>query len=107
MPDIEITDDLGKPVEGVKVDLANPSSLLKYLQTELFHLAVFPEFLQRKDQPLTQAATAPIRFEAKAARQFQLGNTKPEIDVKPGARATIRVNASPGTNLFAGDPFPI
>lgn len=105
MPDIQVTDQLDKPVESIKIDLSHPSSLIKYLKTELLHLAVFPDFLAKKDSLLTQAATKPIQFQAKAQQEFQLGNTKPEIDVTPTAQATIRANASPGTNLFDDDPF--
>ena len=105
MPDIQVTDQLDKPVESIKVDLTRPSSLIKYLKTELLHLAVLPDFLARKDSILSQAATKPIQFQAKTQHKFQLGNTKPEIDVTPSAQATIRVNASPSTNLFDGDPF--
>jgi hypothetical protein len=105
MPDIQITDQLDQPVDTIKVDLAHPSSLLKYLKTELLHLAVLPDFLARKDSVLRQAAVKPLCFQAKAQHQFQLGNTNPEIDVTPSAQATIRVNSSPGTNLFDGDPF--
>ena len=105
MPDIQITDQLDKPVGTIKIDLSQPSSLLKYLRTELLHLAVLPDFLARKDSTLSQAATKPIKFQVKAQHEFQLGNTKPEIDVTPEAQATIRVNASPGSNLFDDDPF--
>jgi hypothetical protein len=105
MPDIQITDQLDKPLEIVKIDLTHPSSLVKYLKTELLHLVVLPDFLARKGDILSNAASKPIQFEAKAQQKFQLGNTKPEIDVTPTAQATIRVNASPGTNLFASDPF--
>jgi hypothetical protein len=105
MPDIEVTDQLDKRVETIKIDLSHPSSLIKYLKSELLHLAVLPDFLARKDSILSQAATKPIQFQAKAQHSFQLGNTKPEIDVMPALQVTIRVNASPGTNLFDGDPF--
>jgi len=105
MPDIQVTDQLDKPVETIKIDLTHPSSLIKYLKTELLHLAVFPDFLARKDSILSQAATKPIQFQVKTEHKFQLGNTKPEIDLTPTAQATIRVNASPGTNLFNSDPF--
>jgi len=105
MPDIQVTDQLDKPLETIKIDLTHSSSLIKYLKTELLHLAVLPDFLARKDDSLSKAATKPIQFQAKAQHKFQLGNTKPEIDVTPAAQATIRVNASPGTNLFDGDPF--
>jgi hypothetical protein len=105
LPDIQITDQLDKPVETVKIDLSHPSSLIKYLKTELLHLAVVPDFLARKDLVLSQAATKPIKFQATTQHKFQLGSTKPEIDFTPSAQATIRVNATPGSNLFEGDPF--
>ena len=105
MPDIQITDQLDKPIEKVTIDLSNPSSLVRYLKTELLHLAVFPDFLAKKDDTLSQAATKPIQFQAKAQHKFQLGNTTPEIDLTPEAKVTIRVNATPGSNLFDDDPF--
>jgi hypothetical protein len=105
MPDIQVTDQLDKPIETIKIDMTHPSSLVKYLKTELLHLAVLPDFLARKDSVLSQAATKPTQFQAKAQHDFQLGNTKPEIDVTPTAQTTIRVNASPGSGLFDGDPF--
>src|ERR1700729_1119395 len=105
MPDIQVTDQLDQPVESIKIDLNHPSSLVKYLRTELLHLAVLPDFLAEKDEPLSQAAKKAVQFQAKAGHEFQLGNTKPEIDVTPSTQATIRVNASPGSNLFDGDPF--
>lgn len=105
MPDLQVTDKLDKPIESIKIDLTHPSSLVKYLKTELLHLAVVPDFLARKDSTLSQAATKPIQFQASTQHKFQIGNTKPEIDFTPGAQATIRVNASPGTSLFDSDPF--
>ena len=42
MADIQLTDDLGKSAPDVKIDLSQPSSLLKYAKTELLHLAVVP-----------------------------------------------------------------
>jgi hypothetical protein len=105
MPDIQVTDQVNTPVETIKVDPAHPSSLAKYLTTELLHLAVLPDFLARKGKLLSQAAPKPIQFQAKVQQNFQLGKTKPEIDVTTSAQATIRVNCSPGTNLFDGDPF--
>lgn len=105
MPEIEITDHLDKPVDSVKIDLAHPSSLVNYLKTEALHLAVFPDFLARKDTALTQAATKPISFEGKAQHGFQLGNLAPEIAITPGAKARIAVNASPGSNVFDDDLF--
>src|ERR1043166_5380070 len=105
MPDIQITDQLDKPIEDVKIDLTHPSSLITYLKTQALHLAVVPDFLARKDGVLSQAATKPIQFQAHASHSFGVGGT-PEIDLTPSGQATIRVNASPGTNLFDGDPFP-
>jgi hypothetical protein len=104
MSDIQVTDQLDRPIETAKIDLRHPSSLVKYLKTEL-HLAVLPDFLARKDIVLSQGAPKPIQFQAKAQHTLHLGNTKPEINVTPTALATIRVNSSPGTNLFFADPF--
>jgi hypothetical protein len=106
MPDVNVTDNLDNPVDSIKVDLTHPSSLVKYLKTELLHLAVVPDFLALKDTPIGQAAAAkPLTFQATAQHKFQLGNTKPEIDVNPEAHATIRVNVTPNANIFDGDPF--
>src|ERR1700733_738993 len=107
MSDIKVTDQLGNPITNVTIDLTHPCSLVQYLKTELLHLAVLPDFLERKDSILTLAAPKPIRFQAKAEHEFQLGHTKPEIDVTPEAQATIRVNATPGSSLFDDDPFHV
>jgi len=107
MPDIEVTDQLDKPIESIKIDVSRPSSLIKYLKSELLHLAVAPDFVARKDSILSKAAEKPIQFEAKAKPEFQLGSTKPKIDVTPDVEAIIRVNASSGTNLFSGDSFQL
>lgn len=104
-PDIEITDQLDKPFATGAVDLSHPSSLLNYLKSELLHLAVLPDFLARKDSKLSQAATRPIEFKADVKEGFQLGNTKPEIQVTPAVQAVIRVNATPGSELVENDPF--
>jgi hypothetical protein len=47
MAGIQITDYLGKSAPDVKIDLSQPSSLLKYAKTELLHLAVAPDFIER------------------------------------------------------------
>jgi hypothetical protein len=107
MADIEVTDQLDQPIPTIKVDLTQASSLIKYLKTEALHLAVLPDFQAKKDSTLSVAAPKPIQFQAKAQHKFQLGNTKPEIDVTPSGQATIRVNASPGTSLFENDPFHV
>lgn len=107
MPDIEITDQLDTPETKVKVDLAHFSSLFRYLKDEILHLAVVPDFLQRKDKPLSEAATKPIEFQATVGHSFRLGNTTPEVDIAPQAQVTIDVNASPGTNLFDKEPFVV
>src|SRR6185369_8552861 len=107
MADIQLTDDLGKSVPDVKIDLSQPSSLLKYAKTELLHLAVAPDFITRAPQPLMTAAPNPISFQLKLAHTFQLGNTKPEISLTPSFGATLRVNTTKGSILFEDDPFQI
>src|SRR5215467_3894411 len=74
MADIQLTDDLGKSAPDVKIDLSQPSSLLKYAKTELLHLAVAPDFIARAPQPLHTAAPNPILFQLKLEHAFQLGN---------------------------------
>jgi hypothetical protein len=108
MPDIKVTDNLGNPADNIKVDLSHPSSLVKYLKAELLHLAVLPDFLAMKDTPIGQAAAAKaLIFEASAQNKFQLGNTKPEIDITPGAKASIQVNVTPNASLFDSDAFHV
>jgi hypothetical protein len=107
MPDIQVTDDLGKSAPGLKVDLAQPSSLIKYAKSELLRLAVGPDFIDRAAQPLTTAAPNPISFQLKAQHEFQLGGSKPEINITPSFQATIRANSTKGSNLFEKDPFKL
>jgi len=105
MPDIQITDDLGRPVPAVPIDLTQPSSLLKYAKTALLHLAVVPDFIERAPKALSAAAPDPISFQLTLQHKFQLGNTKPEIDLTPSVQTTIRANTTKGSNLFDNDPF--
>ena len=105
MPDISLTDSMDNSVSAVTIDLSHRSSLLRYLQSEALHLAVLPDFLDRKDKILSQAATRPIQFTASAKHGFQLGDSKPSITVAPSAKAVISVNANPGTALFDDDAF--
>lgn len=107
MPDIQVTDKLDKPIPSIQIDLSHPSSLLKYLKTQLLHITVLDDFLQRKDELISQAATAPIEFSGTIQDKFEIGSTQPEIEVSPKTKVAIRVNASPGTNLFAVDPFRV
>ena len=108
MPDIKITDNLDNPVQSIKVDLTHPSSLVNYLRAEILHLAVVPDFLAMKDTPIGQAAAAkPLTFEASVQNKVQLGKTKPEIDVTPGAEASIQVNVTPNASLYDADPFHV
>ena len=107
MADIQLTDDLGKSVPDVKIDLSQPSSLLRYARTELLHVAVAPDFIAQASQPLTTAAPNPISFQLTLQHGFQLGNTKPEIDLTPSFQAAIRANTTEGSNLFEDDPFTV
>jgi hypothetical protein len=107
MPDIQLTDDLGKSAPNVKIDLSQPSSLIKYAKTELLHLAVAPDFIARASQPLTTAAPNPVSFQLQVQHEFQLGGTQPQIAITPSFQATIRANTTKGSNLFENDPFKI
>jgi hypothetical protein len=107
LADIQLTDDLGKSAPDVKIDLTDPSSLLKYAKGEILHLVVAPDFLERATQPLQAAAPNPISFQLRLQHGFQLGNTKPEIDLTPSFQASIRANTTAGSNLFDQDPFRV
>ena len=105
MADIQVTDDLGKSAPGVKIDLSNPSSLLKYAKTELLHLAVARDFIERALQPLATAAPNPISFQLTLKHTFELGNMETDIDLTPSFQATVRANTTKGSNLFENEPF--
>ena len=107
MPDIQLTDDLGKSAPNVKIDLSQPSSLVKYAKTELLHLVVAPDFIARAPQSLTIAAPNPISFQLKVQHEFQLGGAQPEIALTPSFQATLRANTTEGSNLFEDDPFKL
>ena len=105
MPEISITDQTDNRVSPA-IDLDHFSSLYRYLKSEFLHLAVLPDFLDRKDKILSKAATQPIQFQASATHGFKIGDSQPAISVKPSAKAVISVNASPGSSLFNRDAFP-
>lgn len=105
MPGFSLTDTLGNPVDISKVNLTSASSLFSYLKTELLHLAVAPDFIARKDQPLTQAAPKPVSFQLSVGHDFELGGTASEVDITPGAQAKLTLNATPGSDLFEDDSF--
>lgn len=107
MPDFSITDSLGNPLDISEVNWSSTSSLFNYAKSELLHLTVAPDFVQRKDQPLTQAAPKPTTFQLSLQHEFQLGNTTPEINLTPGAKVEVFVNATAGTDLFDDDSFPV
>src|ERR1700758_4195753 len=105
MPSFSLTDNLGNPVQNVKVDWTSLSSLFNYVKAAVLHLIVAPDFLARKDETLTQAAPNPLQFQLNAADGFQLGSTVREITVTPGAAVLVVVNTTAQSGLIAGDPF--
>src|SRR5664279_5640027 len=76
MPDISITDDLGKPVETVKIDPSQPSSLVSYARSQLLHLMVAPDFVALQGTALSEAAA------------------QPEITLTPKVQAVLRADAA-------------
>ena len=107
MADIQFTDDLGKSAPNVKIDLSQPSSLVKAAETELLHLAVVPDFIARAPKALTEAAPNPISFGLKAQHDFQLGGTQLQVDITPAFQGMIRANTTKGSNLFEKDAFKV
>jgi hypothetical protein len=94
MPEISITDDLGKPVETVKIDPSQPSSLVNYARAQALHLLVAPDFVTLEGKPLAEAAPKPIQFQATLGNGFQLGTTAPKITLTPKVKAVLRADAS-------------
>jgi hypothetical protein len=105
MPDFTITDSLGSPVDITAVKWTSTSSLFNYLKSEVLHLAVAPDFIQRKDQPLDKAAPQPMTFDLSVQHDFQLGGAVPEIDLTPTADVELVVNATEGSDPFDSDSF--
>lgn len=105
MPDFSITDSLSNPIGISSVKWTSASSILSYAKSESLHLAAAPDFIQRKDKPLSQAFPGTTTFKLALQHDFQLGGATPEVDLTPEANATLTVNAKPGSNLFDGDPF--
>ena len=94
MPDISITDDLGKPVETVKIDPTQPSSLLNYARSQALHLIVVPDFVALEGKGLAEAAPKPIQFQATLGNGFQLGTSEPVITLTPKVQAVLSADAS-------------
>jgi hypothetical protein len=105
--DIQFTDNTGNPIPGVTPNPNLTSSLLKYLLSDVIQIQPGVDFIGLKDQPLSQAAANPIQFQSAFQHKFQLGNTKPEIDVTPSSQQTLSANAKAGSNLFDSDPFKV
>jgi hypothetical protein len=95
MPDISITDELGTPVESVKIDLSQPSSLVSYARAELLHLIVVPDFLALQDKALAVvAAPTPIQFQVRLGNDFTLGSTEPAIMLSPKVQAVLHADST-------------
>jgi hypothetical protein len=105
MPDLSITDSLGNPIDISAVKWTSASSLYNYLKSEVLHLAVVPDYVKIKDQPLTQAVPKPVNFQLTVQHDFQLGSATPEIDLTPGRQVELLANATAGSDLFDDDPF--
>src|ERR1035437_10003357 len=94
MPEISITDDLGKPVDTAKIDPTQPSSLVNYARSQALHLIVVPDFVAVKDKGVGEAGPQPIQFRATLGNGFQLGTTAPAITLTPRVQAVLRADAS-------------
>jgi hypothetical protein len=106
MSTFSLTDNFNNPVTA-PVKWTSLSGLFKYLKSEGLHLVVFPDFIQHKDQPISQITPQPLTAQLKVGYKFQLGGVNPEIDFTPEAQVSVEVNAKAGSNLFDDDPFAI
>lgn len=107
MPDFSLTDSLGAPLSGVPINWKDTSALMKYLKSQVLHLMVFPDFLERRDKTLAEAAPAPLEFEMSAGDGFDLGVAQAEVTISPAAKVLLRINATSGSPLFSGDVFRV
>ena len=106
MSTFSLTDNFNNPVP-VPVNWTSLSGLSKYLKSEGLHLVVFPDFIQHKDQPVSQIVPQPLKAQLKAGHLFQLGAAQAELDITPEAQVAVEVNAKAGSNLFDDDPFAV
>jgi hypothetical protein len=106
MPTFSLTDNFNNPV-SVPVQWTSLSGLFKYLKSEGLHLIVFPDFIEHKDQLISQIVPQPLNAQLKVGYKFQLGGAKAEIDVTPQAQIAVEAIATAGSNLFDGDPFAV
>lgn len=107
MPDFTITDSLGNPVDISQVKWTSSSSLFNYAKTELLHLIVAPDYIKLKDQLLTAAAPNPVRFSLTLGHDFTIGAASPEVDITPGGKVELKINATAGADLFQDDDFHV
>jgi hypothetical protein len=106
MSTFSLTDNFNNPV-AVPVNWTALSALSKYLKSEMLHLMVYPDFIQHKDELISQIAPQPLKAQLTAGYKFVLGVTNPEIDITPEAQIAVGVNAKAGSDLFDDDPFTI
>jgi hypothetical protein len=106
MSTFSLTDNFNNPV-SVPVNWTSLSALSKYLKSEALHLVVFPDFIQHKDQLISQITPQPLKAQLKVGSKFQLGGANPEIDITPQTQIAVEINAVAGSNLFDEDPFGV
>lgn len=94
MPDISFTDNLGQPVQSVKIDPSQPSSLVNYARSQLLHLMVAPDFVAAQDKALSQAAPQPAEFRARLGNDFHLSAATLGITLSAKVQAVLRADAS-------------
>jgi hypothetical protein len=106
MSTFSLTDNFNNPV-SFPVNWTSRSALSKYLKSETLHLMVYPDFMQHKDEPISQIVPQPLKAHLTVGYKFQLGGANPEIDFTPQSEVTVEVNAEAGSNLFDDDPFAV
>lgn len=107
MPQFTLTDTASNPVEGSQFDWTSASSLFRFLEAKTLHFLIVPDYLVHKDEPLSAAIPKPVSFNLTASNTFTLGAAQPEVRITPGTSITLRANATPGADLFLGDPFRV
>ncbi len=107
MPTIKITDTLNADIAAVS---ANPNSvtsaLEKYVTSPAVDIVLLPDLVNALGEPLIAAKQTPLSLGLNFSDKTDFGTSaNPDLTIAAGVTQKVNVNATPGANLFASDPF--
>jgi hypothetical protein len=107
MPTIKITDTLNADIASVSAN-PNPvtSALEKYVTSPAVDIVLLPDLVNVLDEPLIAAKQTPLSLGLNFSDKVNFGTSaNPDLTIAAGVTQSVHVNATPGANLFASDPF--